>query len=224
MNRSYGQFCGVARALEIVGERWAMLVVRDLILAPKRFSELRETLPRVPSSILAARLNELELSGVVRRRVLPQLDAAVVYELTEYGHELEDIVLQLGLWGARSLTEPTASDVFSLDTAILSLYTTFRPEAALGQRLSFELRFGDLVLHALVDDGTVKVAEGRLPDPDLVIASARPILPLLNGTLEPAAAVQSGTVRITGDPELLERFVEMFHVPAAPKVMAGLSA
>src|ERR1700756_4789854 len=113
--RTYGQFCGLARALELVGERWSLLVVRDLILGPKRFTDLREGLPRIPVSILSARLNELEESGVIRRRVLPKLDAAVVYELTEYGSELEQVLLQLGLWGARSLGDPAAGDVFGLD-------------------------------------------------------------------------------------------------------------
>src|SRR3954453_3622910 len=102
--RTYGKFCGLARALEIVGERGWLPVVRDLMLGAKRFNDLQRTLPRIPVSILTSRLNELEEFGVIRRRVLSQLDAGVVYELTEYGSELDQIVLNLGLWGARSLT------------------------------------------------------------------------------------------------------------------------
>jgi DNA-binding HxlR family transcriptional regulator len=102
--RTYGQFCGLARALEMVGERWSLLVVRDLVLGPKRFTELQRGLPKIPVSILSSRLNELERSGVVRRRMLSELDAAVVYELTEYGGELDQIVPQLGLWSTRSST------------------------------------------------------------------------------------------------------------------------
>src|SRR5216683_7345222 len=104
--RSYGQFCGFSYALELVGERWALLVVRDLVLGPKRFTELRRGLPRIPTNILSARLRELEDSGIVRRRILPRPATGVVYELTEYGQDLEDIVLRLGLWGARSLRDP----------------------------------------------------------------------------------------------------------------------
>lgn len=167
--RTYGQFCGLARALEIVGERWALLVVRDLVLGPKRFTDLRAGLPKIPPSMLSARLNELEEAGVVRRRVLPQLNAAVVYELTEYGGELDATVLQLGLWGARSLGEQRPDQVFTMDSAILSLYTTFQPERARGAQVSYELHYGPLTIHTLVNDGELTVAEGPYPDADLVI-------------------------------------------------------
>src|SRR2546429_528345 len=102
-SRTYGQYCGLARAMEIVGERWSMLIIRDLILGSKRFSDLRGTLPRIPASILSSRLNELEEHGVVFRRVLPDLNASVVYKLTEYGADLDEVLAKLGLWGARSL-------------------------------------------------------------------------------------------------------------------------
>src|SRR5712691_2102797 len=114
--RSYGQCCGLAHALELVGERWALLVVRDLILGPKRFTDLRRGLPRIPSNVLSARLRELEESGIVRRRLLPRPQTGVVYELTEYGKELEDVVLRLGLWGAKTLGEPRAEDVVTADS------------------------------------------------------------------------------------------------------------
>src|SRR5215207_6969550 len=97
-NRTFGQYCGLARALELVGERWALLVVRDLVLGPKRFTDLRRGLPRIPTNVLSARLRELEEAGVVRRRVLPRPASSVVYELTEYGRELDEVVLPLGRW------------------------------------------------------------------------------------------------------------------------------
>ncbi|SFP09862.1 DNA-binding transcriptional regulator, HxlR family [Amycolatopsis arida] len=221
--RTYGQFCGVARALELVGERWSLLVVRDLLLGPKRYTDLRQTLPKIPASILSARLNELEQAGVIRRRVLPQLDAAVVYELTEYGNELEPIMLQLGLWGARSLGEPGMDDVFTLDSAILSLYTTFRPEYAAGAHVTYEVHYGNMVVHAMVDDGMLKVAEGAYPDADLVIVPMGSIKPMLAGEMTPRQALDSGAVRVTGSPELLTRFAEMFRIPPAPARVAGLA-
>src|SRR5919198_6110493 len=101
-SRTYEQFCGVARALDLVGERWALLVVRDLVLGPKRFTDLRRGLPGMGTNILAARLKELEHAGVVRRRTLPPPAASAVYELTEWGHELEPVVLALGRWGSRA--------------------------------------------------------------------------------------------------------------------------
>jgi DNA-binding HxlR family transcriptional regulator len=224
--RTYGQFCGLARALEIVGERWSLLVVRDLMLGPKRFTDLQRTLPRIPVSILTSRLNELEEAGVIRRRVLSQLDAGVVYELTEYGCELDHIVLDLGLWGARSLTHPRPDEVFTLDTAIISLYTTFQEEAAAGVHVNFDLRHlgGEIVVHAMVEDGALKASAGALPTPDLVIEPQGPaILDLLNGGLSAGEALASGKVRIEGDPAHLDLFSRLFHIPPAPERPAGLS-
>jgi DNA-binding HxlR family transcriptional regulator len=221
--RTYGQFCGVARALELVGERWSLLVVRDLILGPKRYTDLREGLPRIPDSLLSARLNELEEGGVIRRRVLPKLDAAVVYELTEYGSELEEVLLQLGLWGARSLGEPAPGDLYSLDVAILSLYTTFRPEFTEGLRASYEIHYGDIVIHALVDDGHLKVEEGMYPSADLVMEVYQSQRLLLTGEITPSEALDQGMIHINGDRNLLDRFVDMFHIPSAPARVEGLA-
>src|SRR4051794_16358232 len=101
--RNYGQYCAVARALEVVGERWALLIVRDLLGGHRRYTDLRRGLPQIATNILSTRLRELEDAGVVRRRVLPRRPGSVVYELTEYGAELEDIVFRLGRWGTRLL-------------------------------------------------------------------------------------------------------------------------
>lgn len=221
--RNYGQICGLARALELVGERWSLLVIRDLLLGPKRYSDLRETLPKMPSSMLSARLNDLEQAGVTRRRVLPHLDAAVVYELTEYGRELEPMLLQMGLWGARAMLTPAEGDLFTKDSAILSLYTTFRPERAIGVNVGFEIHYGDMIVHALVDDGALKAAEGAYPDADLVIESFGSIQPLLSGATSPHEATKNGTVRVTGDTALLERFVDLFNIPPAPVPVEGLA-
>ena len=100
-NRAYGQFCGFARALEAVGERWALLIVRDLMVGPKRFTDLRRGLPGIPTNILTSRLKELERDGIIERRVLPRPEGSVVYDLTGYGRELEDSVVALSRWGAK---------------------------------------------------------------------------------------------------------------------------
>ncbi|WP_340687586.1 winged helix-turn-helix transcriptional regulator [Amycolatopsis coloradensis] len=222
--RTYGQFCGLARALEIIGERWSLLVIRDLVLGPKRFDELQQGLPKIPMSILSTRLNELEQHGVVQRRVLSQLDAGVVYELTEYGNDLDQILLQLGLWGARSLGDQTADDLFTLDSAILSLYTTFQPDAAHGVHCAFEMHYGgEMVIHAVIEDGALTAGEGTHPDPDLVIEPRGPyMLKLLNGEMDAASALTSGAVAVKGDPDKLELFTRMFHIPSAPTKTEGL--
>jgi DNA-binding HxlR family transcriptional regulator len=218
-SRSYGQFCGFARALELVGERWALLVVRDLVLGPKRFTDLRRGLPRIPTNILSARLKELEDAGVVRRRVLPRPATGVVYELTEYGQELEEVLLRLGLWGARSLGEPRPEDVVTTDSLILALRATFRPEAAGELQATYQLDFGDIVVHASIDHGTLVAGEGALPEADLVIETQAAFRPLLAGELSPAEAIGNGGVRLTGDPELLTRFVEVFRIPPTPSAV-----
>jgi DNA-binding HxlR family transcriptional regulator len=214
--RTYGQFCGLAHALELVGERWALLVVRDLIPGPKRFTDLRRGLPRIPTNILSTRLKELEASGVVRRRLLPRPQGSVVYELTGYGRELEDVVLRLGLWGARSLTSPRADDILTVDSMLVALRATFQCEAARGLSVGYELRLGPVVVHARIDDGTLQVDEGPLPGADLVIQTGPEIRALLAGELGPAEAVEAGSVQLTGDPGLLARFVELFHIPPLP--------
>jgi DNA-binding HxlR family transcriptional regulator len=209
--------------MELVGERWSMLVVRDLLLGPKRFTDLMRGLPKMPASILSARLNELESAGIVQRRVLAELDASVVYELTEYGAELDQVVLQLGLWGARSLA-PDAHDLFTMDSAILSMYSTFRPEAALETFVSYEIRYSDeMIVHLIVENGALKAAEGGYPDADVVIRPKEAVIfGLLTGELSAADAIASGQVDVEGPAEYLELFTRLFHIPAAPVPTEGL--
>lgn len=216
VNRTYGQFCGLARALEIVGERWALLIVRDLLVGPHRFSDLRRGLPRIPTNILTARLKELEQAGLVQRRILPRPAGSIVYELTAHGRTLEDVVLALGRWGARLLEEPRPDEIVTADSLVIALRTTFQPGAAGGVRLGYELRFGEIVLHARITDGTLHAAEGALPGADLVITTGPALRPMLAGELSPAAAIASGDVQLIGDPALLTTFLELFRIlPAA---------
>ena len=214
-SRSYGSYCGVARALEIVGERWALLIVRDLLVGARRFSDLHRGLPRIPTNILSARLKELELAEVVQRRVVPRPASAIVYELTARGRALEEVVLALGRWGAPILGAPRPDEIVTVDSLVMALRTTFRPEAARAARLGFELRRGDLVAHARIDDGTLVAGEGPLADADLVIVTGPALRALLAGELAPADAVARGDVTLTGDPALLPRFVEIFALAAA---------
>ena len=210
--RAYGQYCGLARAAELIGERWALLILRDLLVGPKRFTDLRHGLPRIPTNILSDRLKELEDSGVVRRRVLPRPAGSIVYELTEYGADLEEAIKHLGRWGARSLGQPRADEIVTVDSLIMALRTTFRPELADGVRATFELRLGPAVLHARVEDSQLMVGEGPLPEADLVIETGPALKALLAREITPSEATQQGLVELTGDPQLLETFVEVFRI------------
>ncbi len=214
--RNYGQFCGVARALEIVGERWALLIVRDLLVGPRRFTDLRHGLPRIPTNVLSERLKQLEHAGIVRRRMLPRPAAAVVYELTEYGSQLDDVLMRLGVWGAQSLGQPRPGEIMTADSMVMALRATFVPEAAHGLQVSFELRLGEIIIHARIDGPTITVSEGPLADADLIIEAGPAVKDLMAGDITPAAAIASGGVRLTGNQALLGRFVELFHIPTKP--------
>jgi len=219
--RSYGQYCGVARALELVGERWALLIVRDLLVGPRRFTDLRHGLPRIPTNVLSERLKELEQAGIVHRRVLPRPAASVVYELTEYGRQLDAVLMRLGLWGAQSLGRPRPGEIMTADSMVMALRTTFVPEAAHGLQVSFELRLGEVIIHARIDGDTITVAEGQLADADLVIEAGPVIKDLMAGEVSAAEAVASDGVRLTGNPTLLERFAELFRIPSRPAAPAA---
>ena len=218
--RTYSQYCGLACALELVGERWALLIVRDLVLGPKRFTDLRRGLPRIPSNVLSSRLRELEEAGIVGRRLLPRPATGVVYELTEAGRELEDIVLRLGLWGAKTMREPRPEDTLNADSLLLGLRAIFRPEAARGLKATYELRLGELVAHAHIDRGALEVGEGPLENPDLVLETDFAFRAVLTGELGAEEAVESGRLRLVGERALLEPFVEAFRIPPMP-VTAG---
>lgn len=212
--RTYGQFCGLSRALEIIGERWSLLIIRDLLVGPKNVADLQRGLPRMAIDILSTRLNEMERTGVVRRGVSPESNdpGAAIYELTEWGKELEDIVYRLSRWGTRLLEEPRPEDIITPDSMVMALRSTFRPEAARGLTASYELRVGDIVIHARIEDGVLSAADGPLLDADLVIEPGQLLRPLMSGEVSPAEAIESGGIALTGDPRLLEPFVAVFRI------------
>jgi DNA-binding HxlR family transcriptional regulator len=166
--RTYGDRCGIARALDLVGERWALLVVRELLLGPKRFSDLRAGLPRIGPDVLAQRLRDLEAAGVVERSTLPPPAASQVYGLTDWGHELEPVVLGLGRWGSRAPL-PSEDAPLGADAAMLALKTMFAPSD--GLRARYEVRLGDNVYDVRVDGERLDIARGTAERPDATIAT-----------------------------------------------------
>jgi DNA-binding HxlR family transcriptional regulator len=214
--QTYGQYCGLARALEVVGEPWALLVIRDLIVAPKGFAELHQGLPGIHISVLSARLEELEHAGVIRRCITGPSAEPVVFELTEYGSELDDITARLGRWGAKTLGSPRRNETVTPNSMIMALRTMFRPETARGVRLNYQLNLGEIVLHARVNDGTLEVGQGAVADADLVMEAGPALKALMAGEMSPREAIESDGVRLTGDPRLLDWFVELFHISPAP--------
>ena len=212
--RTYGQYCGVARALELVGERWALLIVRDLILGPRRFTDLQRGLRTIPSNVLSSRLKELEAGGVIERRALPRPEGGVVYELTEYGRQLESVVVDLLIWGMKSLGEPSPNDSFSANSFLLGLRVAFRPAAAQDLEATYEIRLQDSVFTVRVANGRVELADGPADDPDLTIVTDLGLGALLQGEITAEEARKRKVVRLRGDRALFERFAEIFRLPA----------
>jgi DNA-binding HxlR family transcriptional regulator len=210
--RAYGQYCGFSRALEIVGERWALLIVRDLFVGPKRFSDLQRGLPGIPSNILTARLKELEEGGVVQRRLLPRPPGGVGYELTEAGHALERAVVELGRWGAKRLGEPGPHEVVTEDSMVMALRSTFRREAARGTTARYELRLGEIVVHAIIRNGALSAGKGPLVNPDLVIEAGPGIRAVMAHEISPDQALKAKIVRLSGDRKLFARFAQIFQI------------
>ena len=210
--RAYRQYCGFARALEVVGERWALLVIRDLLVGPKRFTDLHRGLPGIPTNVLTARLKELEGAGIVRRRVLPRPERSVVYELTPYGAELDDVVIRLGRWGAKTLGDPRPDEIVTPDSLITALRTTFQPDAARGVHAGFELRAGPIVIHARVDDGALDAGEGPLPGAGIAIDAGPGMRALMAREVTPPEALANGSIGVSGDSALLSLFVELFRI------------
>lgn len=212
--RSYEDGCAIAHALDIVGERWALLVVRELMLGPKRFTDLRAGLPHAGPNVLSQRLRDLEDNAILRRRKLPPPAASQIYELTDLGRELEPVISTLARWGIRSPRLQVDTPI-GTDSVILAMRTFFAPDQAQDQQLKIELRLGDERFGALVDDGTLKLERGGLPEPDAVIDTSADTLKGMafrRGRLAPALA--DGTAAIHGDSAAAEAFLSLFAIPA----------
>ena len=218
--RSYGQYCGVTTAVELIGERWALLIVRDLLVGPRRYTDLKQGLPRIPTNILSTRLKELQEGGVVRR--VPLHGCGLVYELTPYGRALEEVVLALGRWGFQAMGDPDDGDVVTADSLTMALRTAFRPDHA--QDLDIELHVGDVALRAIVHNHALTVMQlappaplvgGAVPagDPEAVLVAGPGIRHLIGGEVTPAEAIAQDLVAVVrGEERILDAFAETFHI------------
>ena len=211
--KRYDQYCPVCHALGLVGERWALLVVRELLKGPKRYTDLLDGLPGVGTNILAARLKELEAGGIVRKRKLPPPAASTVYELTEYGQELEEPLYALARWGARSLGPPSKKDHLYPDWGLNAFAALLDPEAARGVSATYVVRVGPETYTVRLDDSQVHVEAGEAPEADLDFAiEMETFYGLASGELDPASALSGGKVELlAGKRSALERFFTIFN-------------
>jgi DNA-binding HxlR family transcriptional regulator len=200
MTKRYEEYCPVAHALTLVGEKWSLLVVLELMRGPKRYTDLVDRLPGIGTNILASRLRDLERAGVVRKSLLPPPAASRVYELTDYGLQLRPVIRELALWGARSLGPPSAEDELFPGWLANALDTVLAPLAPPGR---FEFRVGDEVA-SLVDG---EAQEGPVDDPDVVVAGDP------EGVYYMFVQRRLDCVSVEGDRALLERLIEAAPVP-----------
>ena len=210
-NRAYNQYCGLAYALEIVGERWTLLAIRELVPGPRRFKDLLDGLPGISTNLLAERLRNLEQQGIIQRRVLPPPAASSVYELTECGRSLEASLLELGKWG-RQFVPATAegTTILRLGSYALTFKTLFRPDQALDITETYQLHVAEETLQVHIDHGRIEVEQGESRDPSIVITcDIATLLGLMFAEIEPQGAIDDGRLHITGDHSALDRFLHV---------------
>jgi DNA-binding HxlR family transcriptional regulator len=195
--------CGIAHASDLLGQRWALLVVRELLLGPKRFTDLRAGIPDISPNVLGQRLRELEKAGIVQRRKLAPPAAVQVYELTEWGHELEPAVLGLGRWASKSPSFPRDAEM-GADSLVLALKSTFDSAKARGLDATYELRLGDVPFRIAVSDGQFHAEHGEAEAPDATIRSdPNAIVSVVFGENRLGKAVESGEVEIGGSKQAI---------------------
>ena len=213
--RSYAQLCGIATALDVIGDRWAPLIVRDLLLGPLRFGDLAEGLPGIGTNTLTARLKHLEAAEVVERRLLPLPDRGTVYELTDYGRELEPILLALGRWGTRSMGRVPGEVVTRSRWLVAAMLAFHNSGRRVARPTTWELRLSDGIFTVAAEGTSLTVAAGVPEQADVVVTTSDADLhALLTRQLTPADAVASGAVTLAGDAKALSRLVELFDFPS----------
>jgi DNA-binding HxlR family transcriptional regulator/putative sterol carrier protein len=220
--RGYGQYCAVASALDVVGERWTLLIVRDLFLGPKRYTDLRAGLPGIATDLLTARLRTLEGAGLVHRRTLPKPAPATVYELTDRGRLLGPALGALAQVGFAFLDEPGDDTHMPPERLVLALRAAFVATAVPDHRATYQLELDDEAFYLAVDGDDIAVAPGSAPHPTLTLGT-RPVTltRLLRGTTDPDDAIASGDLRLQGSRSSLDDFLAAFALRAAKRGESG---
>ena len=220
-NREYGQYCGLARAAEIVGQRWTLLILRDLRVSPRRYSDLVAGLPGIPTNTLSTRLKELEDDGIITREAVARPERTLVYALTPRGEELGPALDALGLWGAGGMRKPREGEIITPASFVAAL-TAAADGADIPKswNTTYTVRTGDVEVQVVMRDGTITVSPGAAEPADLTITAGPAIRDLLAGGLDPQAAIAAGAVELDGDATLFGRFADTLRVPYSPHVPA----
>lgn len=211
--RTYDDGCAMAHALDLVGERWALLVVRELLLGPKRFTDLRASLPGISANVLTQRLEELEAASVLRRRKLPPPIATWVYQLTDWGLQLEPIIREIGRWAARSPHMPEDAPM-SVNSLVLSFRTMFSAEAAGDFQARLQLRLSGEPFRLAIAGGALEIVRGEIEQPDATLEGASDAVNrLVYGGFDLDELVRAGALKVAGNAEIIRRFATLFPLP-----------
>jgi len=210
--RAYQDACGMAHGMELLGDRWALFVVRELMLGPRRFGDLRADLPGISANVLTQRLTELEANGILVRRKLPPPASVQVYELTDWGYEAEPIVQELGRWAARSLAHDPTLPISGV--SILLSFRTMIDRSLIGDlRLTVGFRFGEDQYVARIDEHGIVIERGRAALADIAFTGQPTALAAFTYGKVPLDSLD-GALALDGDPELAARFASLFTLPA----------
>ena len=202
----YQQYCGAARALDVVGDRWTLLIVRELILGPRRFTDLLDGLPGISRNLLTERLRTLERDGIIARDELPPPAARQVYELTEDGRDLADALVPLVAWGTRRLGARTPSESFRAHWAALAMATFADREAAKGVSETYQYVVGRTAFHFIVEDGAIQLRYGRAQNPAVTLTTDEETwADMASGQTTGSAAAAAGALTLAGDPQAMVR-------------------
>lgn len=215
--RSYDDACASAHALDLIGERWALLVMRELMMGARRFGDLRAALPGLSANVLTQRLEGLEASGIVVKRKLPPPASVQVYELTEWGLEAEPILLALGKWGVRSpMHDPTMP--ISAVAVMLSFRAKFDATKAKGLDLSIVFRFGEEAFFVGVRKGVLTTERGERDADVVVTGTPEAVAGLIYGKVPLKEMEKQGALSLTGARAVLVRFVDLWVMPPKAKI------
>ena len=207
----YHQYCGLARALDVAGDRWTLLIVRELILGPRRFTDLIDGLPGISRPLLTERLRGLERDGLVARHELPPPAARQVYELTDDGRDLADAMVPLVAWGARRLGDRKPTDSFRARWAALAMATFADREASAGVTETYQYVVGRTAFHFTVDDGSIELHDGRAEDPAVTLTTDEETwADIVSGKVTASSATAAGALTVEGDPQAAKRVGKIF--------------
>ncbi|MBT8492236.1 MAG: winged helix-turn-helix transcriptional regulator [Deltaproteobacteria bacterium] len=215
MPRRYLQHCALAKALDVIGDRWVLLLIRELLIGPKRFRDLREALPTMGTNLLSARLKQLKQAGVIGTQPLP---GGNHYALTERGQALEPLVLELVRWGMPLLASREKGSMSRLEWDTVAMRAVFDPKVAAGVSVAYQFEVGDEVIHAIVDDGALRTGPGPADGPDMTLATDRRTwTAITSGRLSLQDAVSAGRLRCDGSTSKLQHLAEIFATRAVWK-------